>query len=129
MIRLLCKSRQKRENQMNYELEKNIHELMNAIKADYYQCTSCNGTKELSELNKRMIDEFNDSISYEDGRKYVKIVKGGSVWGFIVKNDEGKFRAGDILKAASWSAPARNRARGNILDGGYEICWTGPNYL
>jgi hypothetical protein len=50
------------------------------------------------------------------------------VWGFVMKADDAKFKAGDILKPASWSAPARNRARGNIF-GDYKIQWTGPNYL
>ena len=40
-----------------------------------------------------------------------------SVSGFIVKAGDKKFREGDMLKAAGWAAPARNFARGNILDG------------
>lgn len=115
---------------MNYDLEKAIHELLNVIKADYYRWTSRNGKQELNEINLRMIDEFNAGLSYSEGKKYVKIVKEGSVWGFIVKNDEGKFRAGDILKAASWAAPARNHARGNILEQNFEwVQWTGPAYM
>ncbi len=53
------------------------------------------------------------------------------VWGFIVKTDtDKKFRKGDILKAASWAAPARNKARGNILEGDFSwVRWTGPEYL
>jgi hypothetical protein len=73
-----------------------------------------------------------NQLSVEEGRKYLKIVKTDNqktVWGFIQKDDDGKFRAGDILKAASWASPARNKARGNILDGGYQIRWTGPEYL
>ncbi len=39
-----------------------------------------------------------------------------------------KLRAGDILKCASWKAPALNFVRGNILDGNYGKCaWTGAN--
>ena len=69
-----------------------------------------------------------------EGKKYIKITKTlgpnqRSVWGFIVKEDGPKFRKGDILKAASWQAPALNSPRGNILDGGYTIKWTGPLYL
>jgi len=53
-----------------------------------------------------------------------------SVWGFVVNVDDDKmFRKGDILKAAGYNAPARNKPRGNILDGGYQIRWTGPLYL
>ena len=78
----------------------------------------------------QLIEEFNESISYSVGQKYIKIVKGGSVWGFVVNTDKDKkFRKGDILKAASWAAPARNAARGNVLDDGYSIACTGPHYL
>jgi len=76
--------------------------------------------------------EMFNQLSVQEGRKYLKIVKTDNqktVWGFIQKDDDGKFRAGDILKAASWASPARNKARGNILDGGYQIRWTGPEYL
>lgn len=56
-----------------------------------------------------------DQIRAEDGNRYVKLVRedaeGGSrsVYGFIDKTN------GDILKAASWRAPAKH-ARGNIWD-------------
>ena len=85
-------------------------------------------------FNDEMKANFADGISVEYGRKYIKVIKTlGSqrmVWGFIygVDNDK-KFKLGDILKPAGWKAPARNAARGNILDGGYPINWTGPLYL
>ena len=64
------------------------------------------------------------------GQKYIKIIRENSVWGFIVNTDNDKvFKKGDILKAAGWNAPARNAARGNILDDDYYINWTGPLYL
>lgn len=120
----------KREMIMNYEMTTAIYELINAIKADYYRWTSRNGTRELDEINKRMIDEFNASVSYEVGRKYIKIIKGGSVWGFVMKEDDKAFKAGDILKAASWATPARNKARGNVLAQNFSwVQWTGPAYL
>ena len=86
--------------------------------------------------------EFNDDAFYRErlkeyadnftinirGRKYVKLINKGSVWGFVVKNDGDKFKRGDILKPASWAAPATNKARGNIFEE-YTVEWTGPLYL
>jgi hypothetical protein len=73
-------------------------------------------------------------ILVQEGSKYIKIVRSDTqdmVWGFVVKTDtDKKFRKGDILKAAGWAAPARNKARGNILDGDFSwVRWTGPEYL
>ena len=104
--------------------------LLENIKKDYLDWTLRCAKGELSETNKKMINEFNDGLEVEFGRKYIKIVSDRSVWGFVVsvENDK-KFRKGDILKAAGYSAPARNAARGNIIDGGYSIQWTGPRYL
>jgi len=33
------------------------------------------------------------------------------------------------LEAAGYNAPARNAPRGNVLEGGFNINWTGPEYL
>ena len=75
-------------------------------------------------------DFINGSV-VKSGQKYIKIMSGnggtvgGSCWGFIVKEDTKNFKKGDILKPAGYNAPARNFARGNVFDGGYEIRWTG----
>lgn len=104
--------------------ENAIQKLVAKIKEDYLQWTKrCAGADGLSDVNLRMIEEFNSSFKVLDGRKY-----NGSVWGFIVKGDDKKFKVGDILKPASWATPARNAARGNIFED-YQINWTGPNYL
>ena len=77
----------------------------------------------------------------EVGRSYIKIISvedpssnswpKRSVWGFInLKNK--KFKEGDVLKAAGWSAPATNSPRGNILEDKYVIQGMrvyGPDYL
>ena len=113
-------------------MQKEINTLIQNIKTDYFNWTSRNGTKELSQVNKDMIQQFNTELGYKEGNKYIKITtrNGGSVWGFIVATDKDKkFRKGDILKAAGYNAPVRNAARGNIIDGGYCVQWTGPLYL
>ena len=83
-------------------------------------------------VNDTMKAEFVDEWVITPGSKYIKILRdnGGSAWGFVVKTDtDKKFKKGDILKCAGYSAPARNKARGNVLEGNYPINWTGPLYL
>ena len=84
-----------------------------------------------SENHATMRYEYATGFEVTFGSKYIKVfTEGGSVWGFVVNIDnDKKFRKGDILKAAGYNAPARNSARGNIIDGGYTIRWTGPLYL
>ena len=111
------------------EMENAINKLFEAIADDYLQRSI---RSEYYDSN--AVKEFRENLTVEEGRKYLKIVKTlGTqelVWGFIVKKDDKKFRAGDILKAASWAAPARNKPRGNILEGDFSwVRWTGPEYL
>ena len=56
-----------------------------------------------------------DEMSFKQGSRYIKIIRGGSVHCFVDRSN------GDVLKAASWKAPAKH-ARGNIfnLDNGLE---------
>ena len=68
------------------------------------------------------------------GRKFIKVVEGNRVWGFVAKVD-GTHKGlpmlkGDILKAATWRAPAKH-SRGSIFDSEMHksFSWTGPNYL
>ena len=83
-----------------------------------------------SDTTAKMNADYADTYDIRYGKKYIKIVCNNSVAAFVVGVDNDKrFKKGDILKAAGWNAPARNAARGNILDGGYPIDWTGACYL
>ena len=80
--------------------------------------------------NKEMCDDFANGWVVKKGKKYIKIMSSRSVWGFVVNVDnDKKFKKGDVLMAAGWAGPARNKARGNVLEGGFGIEWTGPRYL
>lgn len=105
-----------------------VEVLVEAIKTDYRDWMLRDD--EYTQVQKDMVERFEDGIGYTVGKKYIKITKenNGCVWGFVVKEDGPKFRKGDILKAASWNAPATNAARGNVFDG-FQINWTGPLYL
>ena len=91
--------------------------LKDLIVADY--------AKFLKELDYSEKDKF--GVEFETGKKYVKIVtiSGGgsrSVYCFVEKEN------GNIWRAASWKAPARNFIRGNVFDQkSYidRIRWTG----
>jgi len=100
-----------------------MNTLIENIKADYADVRYSAGN---GEIRKKMIAEFNEKITFKMGNQYIKVVTNNTVWGFVVNTDnDKKFKKGDILKAAGWAAPARNFARGNIIEGGYTIRWTG----
>jgi hypothetical protein len=89
----------------------------------------------IQEYVKHLADDYakngynNKEFYYEIGRKYVHVIMSDnqrSSHSWIMMNDDKKFRRGDILKSASWKAPARNFARGNVLTGAYkQIRWCG----
>jgi len=102
---------------------------LSKIKADYKawmtRCSTADGGKYWTDPTPR-IKEFAEAIEMKFGSKYIKILSGGSAHSFIVNTDkDAKFKKGDILMAASWSTPARNKPRGNIFDNTYRVRWTG----
>lgn len=58
-----------------------------------------------------------DKVTVKKGRRYVKVIRGTSVYAFVDIND------GNVYKPASWKAPAKH-ARGNIFndDNGLDCC-------
>jgi hypothetical protein len=75
---------------------------------------------------KVQLQQFKDSFRVDSGKSYFKIVAHGAVRAFIVKDTGPKFKAGDVLKPAGWTAPAKNFARGNVLIEDFNaIEWTG----
>jgi hypothetical protein len=96
-----------------------IQEYCDHLKADYESRGRDNGIE----------------FQYELGRKYVHVIMNHtgqfsygqrSSHSFVMINDDKQFKRGDILKSASWKAPARNFSRGNVLCGGFKhIKWAG----
>jgi hypothetical protein len=111
-------------------LEEGIANLIKASKEDFIQWSTrlakLRGKEELSKHSKYEIANFYMQVS--TGIKYIKLIRNNSVHSFIVKEDSDKFKKGDILMPSSWSKPAKNQARGNVLTG-FLIEWTGPLYL
>ena len=73
-------------------------------------------------------------LSLKPGRKFVKVIEGSRVWGFVSLVDGvhkgAPIKVGDIMKAAGWAAAAKH-SRGSIFDAEMHksFSWTGPNYL
>jgi hypothetical protein len=111
---------------MNNDMIKGLDKLSAKINADY--CKFVANTTTLVDYNdqKDRIRKFNSQLQFKIGKKYIKFTTGRSVWGFVMLQDDDKFMKGDILKPAGFSTPARNFARGNILNGQFgSIQWMG----
>ena len=99
-----------------------LDNLLENIRKDYFKWSGGKGSDAWT----------HDELSLKPGRKFIKVIRGGSVWGFVAKKDgvhKGlPMKAGDVLKAAGWSAPAKH-TRGNIFDKNQDYFrWTGPDY-
>ena len=64
--------------------------------------------------------EGNYAVEFKRGSKFLKVISTSwgsrSVHSFICVKPHDQWKFGDILKAASWAAPAKNFIRGNVLD-------------
>ena len=109
-----------------------IEKVLEAMREDYCRWSKA-GSSGSSEIKTEMEENYCNGLEVTEGSRYWKITSTNgsgtsrSVSGFICKAGDKKFREGDMLKAAGWAAPARNFARGNVLDGYKvdEVRWTG----
>lgn len=103
----------KMNNVIMSELDNGLQEYVKHLQADY-SSRSYSG-------NKRFY--------YNVGTKYIHIIMEDnqrSSHSWVMRKDDKKFKMGDILKSASWNAPARNFKRGNVITGDFKhITWPG----
>ena len=126
---------------MTKEFRFALNKYLTTIKEDYASSNSLNDN--LTDIQRKVREEsiqrFFQSITYDIGKKYLKVVERDlsdpkalmdRVHSFIVMEDNDKFKAGDILMAANYNSPSTNGkrpVRGNIF-GEYEVKWTGALY-
>ena len=110
-------------------LEQGINNMMAGAKDDYVKMSTSNGKKELVGYSKEQVDNWDNKTKVSQGKKYIKVVQDTGVFAFVMKEDSGHLKKGDILKAAGYNKPTLNSARGNVLTGNYYIQWTGPLYM
>ena len=114
-----------------------VNALISAANTDYTDKTNHDGLSydEQSDSQKASTLKFNEKFTngwtISEGSKYIRLrTSDYGTWGFIVKTDNDKmFKKGDLLKPAGYDKPARNAPRGNVLEGGFPVRWTGPLYL
>ena len=113
-------------------IQDGIKNLIKAANADYCD-RSYREDGTISDHVLKMQEEFKNGWTIKDGKKYIGIYKTlgsqKSIWGGVVKEDGGRFKKGDILKAAGYGKYAMNAPRGNVLEGNFSVSWTGANYL
>ena len=111
---------------MQSDLDSALQDYADFLKAEY---VSRGASWAKSGFDRQLVVEF------DKGLKFIKVIVGHSTDGvrdpsrsshsFIVLKSD-KFQYGDILKSASWRAPAKNFARGNVLKKDYgTISWCG----
>ena len=109
-------------------IDEGIKNMMAAAKDDYKDWSiKCDGS--ISDYGKSQLEKWDANTKITYGKKYIKVVQESGVFCFVMKEDDGYFKKGDILKPAGWNKPALNSPRGNVLNGNYPIRWTGPYYL
>jgi hypothetical protein len=96
-----------------------------------------NFIEKVNKERKEYYDKINLSSKEPDlivevGNKFIRLWQGTSCWGFISRVDGdlkgAPIKKGDLLKAATWKAPAKH-SRGNIIDGTARYGVYGPDYL
>ena len=122
------------------EVNEGMTNLLSHMKEDYHKWSMMGRTVHQNtddfireiEIREEMEAEYGKGLHYEEHTKYIKVMSSSRGGGLCVKcfvvnteNDK-KFRFGDILKPAGWKGPARNFARGNILENDFRgVRWTG----
>lgn len=104
--------------------------LFAAIVADFVKWNKPRDGK-ISDYQLQSMADFKEYMDVDVGKKYIRIVidhnrPGARVWGFVVNtHDDPKFKYGDVLKAAGWKTPAKNKARGSVFDTDFSwVRWT-----
>ena len=107
-----------------------IQNVLDQMKNDYVEFSTWLYGENVEGRNKAINDY---KLGYIVGPTYIKLVKYNHAdepectVGFVANKDVKGFKTGDLLKSASWKAPALNKARGSVFDSkSYQnIKWTG----
>lgn len=114
---------------LDQDMQAAVEAYIKFVKNDYATRPGREDTDEIGrEVYDEMTKDFVDNMGFSVGKKYVKILRKGSVHSFIVLTDTPKFKRGAVLMAASFAAPATNFARADVFDSTTwprRVRWTG----
>ena len=78
-------------------LNDGITNMMEGAKNDYIRMSTLGG-KELEGYSKEQVEKWDSNTRVSFGKKFIKIVHDTGVFAFVMKEDSGRFKKGDILK-------------------------------
>ena len=91
------------------------------LKSDYVKSTKADVL-----FDDLMIKDFANSLVFKKAKDYSRVFVRGAVHSFIVMENRGKLKRGDILRPITRTKPDTSFVHGNVLEKKYEkISWSG----
>ena len=102
-----------------------INDYVKHLQIDYASHSSITNSR-LIEMQDQMIKDFEDSLVLKKDKEFTRVIVRGSIHSFIVMEDKGRLKRGDILRGLNRTKPDTSFSHGNVLEGKYEkISWSG----
>jgi len=96
-----------------------INDYTQHLQSDYIQSTN-------STPDDLMAKDFCNTLKLKRDKDYSRLFVRGAVHSFIVMEDRGKFKRGDILRPMNRTTPDTSFVHGNVLENKYEkVSWSG----